>query len=92
MSWADSGHDSKGRAIGYACAAVCDSPGCGNPIDRGLAYACGGSHGEDEYSCGGYYCDEHVFNAVPAPGLRIRLCEACFIRLESVDEWSLDPL
>lgn len=33
--------------IGYAWEATCDHPGCEKQIDRGLAYACGGMHGNE---------------------------------------------
>ena len=59
MGWADCGTDRSGRPIGYAFDAVCDHPGCTKEIDRGISYACGGMHGEDEYSCEGYFCESH---------------------------------
>lgn len=60
MGWSDCGTDSKGRPIGYAHRATCDHPGCNKQIDRGLAYACGGIHGEDP-GCEGYFCGDHLF-------------------------------
>jgi hypothetical protein len=73
MGWANCGEDSAGRPIGYAFAATCDHPGCDKEIDRGLAYACGGMHGEgclggeDDIdweasypSCEKYFCYEHL--------------------------------
>lgn len=59
MGWANCGDDSNGRPIGYAHTATCDHPGCTKQIDRGLAYACGGMHG-DEYGCERYVCGEHT--------------------------------
>ena len=59
MGWANCGTDSKGRPIGYAHAATCDHPGCDAKIDRGLAYACGEMHGEDDGTCEGYFCEQH---------------------------------
>jgi hypothetical protein len=47
MGWANCGEDSRGRPIGYAWEATCDRPGCNAKIDRGLAYACGGMHGNE---------------------------------------------
>lgn len=62
MGWADCGKDSKGRNIGYAFSAKCDHPGCKTKIDRGLAYACGGMHGESgNGDCEGYFCGEHLY-------------------------------
>lgn len=60
MGWADCGTDSKGRPIGYAFEAVCDHPGCDTKIDRGVAHACGGMHGDEPFSCEGYFCSEHL--------------------------------
>lgn len=57
MGWARGHHN--GRQVGYAVAAKCDWPGCDAQINRGLAYACGGMHGEDEASCEGYFCEQH---------------------------------
>lgn len=59
MGWAHCGEDSKGRPIGYAIEATCDHPSCDEQIWRGVDSACGGMHGETEYSCERYYCDEH---------------------------------
>lgn len=60
MGWAFSMHE--GRRIGYGVVAKCDHPGCAEIIDRGLAYACGGEHGEDEPgTCAGYFCPSHLF-------------------------------
>lgn len=59
MGWANCGTDREGRPIGYAHEAVCDHDGCTKEIDRGLDFACGGMHGEDEYSCEKYFCWDH---------------------------------
>lgn len=84
MGWANCGEDSQGRPIGYAHEATCDHPGCDKPIDRGLAHACGGMHGD----CGGeacekYFCGDHLFYVDPeamsfnelSAG---QLCESCY--------------
>ena len=63
MGWGNCGLDSKGRPIGYTHEATCDHPGCDAKIDRGLSYVCGMMHGEDEWSCEGYFCPEHRFTA-----------------------------
>ena len=60
MGWANCGTDSRGRQIGYAHRGHCDEPGCHKRIDRGLAYACGGMHGEDVHYCEGYFCPDHL--------------------------------
>ncbi len=65
MGWGDCGEDSEGRPIGYVFEAVCDELECSEEIDRGLAHACGGIHGEDEYSCEQYFCPKHLFTFIP---------------------------
>lgn len=64
MGWSNCGLDSNGRPIGYVFAATCDFEGCEAKIDRGLGYACGGMHGEDDPpgSCEGYFCGKHEQN------------------------------
>jgi hypothetical protein len=78
MGWAHCGTDSDGREIGYSIQATCDhrwgAQKCRRKIDRGLAYACGGMHGEDEVSCEGYFCARHLYYA---PGIRPRVCRRC---------------
>jgi hypothetical protein len=67
-----------GREVGYSIAATCDHPGCKSVIDRGLAYACGGKHGETEYSCGGYFCAEHLSGWTETPqGKSKQVCAVC---------------
>jgi len=62
MGWANCGEDSKGRPIGYAHSAKCDHPGCKKEIDRGLANACGGMHGDcGGQACEGYFCSKHLY-------------------------------
>jgi hypothetical protein len=75
MGWAFCGQDSEGRDIGYGVPATCDHPECSEAIDRGLAYACGGMHGDlGDEGCEGYFCDEHL---IYAAGLRYPICAAC---------------
>lgn len=76
MGWAYCGKDSESREIGYAIKAICDNPSCTIKIDRGLAYACGGMHGKEEYYCEKYFCFKHLFYVdfvdIPYP-----ICEIC---------------
>lgn len=76
MGWANCGTDSKGRPIGYGFVAYCDHPGCGAKIDRGLAYACGGMHGDGgnngDFGCEGYFCTKHLVF-----GRKDQLCHSC---------------
>lgn len=60
MGWGNCGTDKRGRPIGYYHLGTCDHLGCNKAIDRGLAYACGGVHSEDEYSCDLYFCERHL--------------------------------
>lgn len=60
MGW-QIGYDSRwGRDIGYGVPATCDAPRCGQSIDRGLAYVCGGEPYGGEHGCGLYFCDAHL--------------------------------
>ena len=88
MGWANCGEDSKGRPIGYAHEGTCDEPGCTVAIDRGLSYACGGMHGEDEISCEGYFCSEHLYLDVTedeSGEVLPQLCMACIDLLEEYE-------
>lgn len=90
MSWSDCGTDSDGRPIGYGFEATCDHPGCNKKIDRGLAYACGGMHGNETWpvtsvrSCEGYFCYDHRTMVWPdgEDGDGILVCLACAKEIE----------
>lgn len=88
MGWSDCGTDSKGRPIGYGHQATCDHPGCEEVIDRGLGYACGGMHGEDEHSCDGYFCGNHASNYIPSANVSV--CDGCAKSLTDSAEWVED--
>lgn len=77
MGWANCGTDSNGRPIGYAHKATCDEPGCDAKIDRGLSFACGDMHGENE-GCEKYFCSAHL-NMVDVKDQDFinQLCPAC---------------
>jgi len=77
MGWANCGTDSRGRPIGYANRGRCDHPECGREIDRGVSYACGGMHGQNEYDCEGYFCLAHLELTDVPDGPPIFLCTAC---------------
>lgn len=63
---------------------MCDYPGCGASIDRGLAYACGGGvTGED--NCGLFFCNRHLFNVFGDGELRHPVCERCLEGRPSFD-------
>jgi hypothetical protein len=78
MGWGNCGTDSKGRKIGYYFTAKCDHKGCKRKIHRGLAYACGGDHGEGQFYCEGYFCEHHLRVAEPEQDECFQLCPACF--------------
>lgn len=77
MTWEESGKDSHGEPIGYEYECVCAHPGCERMIDRGAYYACGDIHGDSEYTCEKYFCDEHKNNSVIDNGNEIRICDEC---------------
>ena len=61
MGWSI-GFDSKwNRDIGYGVPATCDYPACGEVIDRGLAYVCGGEPYGGEHGCGLFFCEGHLW-------------------------------
>ena len=82
----ESGSDSTGRPIGYTHLAVCDHPECGEEIDRGLSYACGDMHGETEYGCELYFCEEHMIHTDVGEARCVPLCEKCVQEVEANDE------
>jgi hypothetical protein len=60
MGWSI-GYDTNWRRdIGYGVPAVCDQPGCGTAIDRGLSYVCGGEPYGGVHGCGLYFCESHL--------------------------------
>lgn len=72
MGWSI-GFDSKwNRDIGYGVLAICDHPGCGEAIDRGLAFVCGGEPYGGEHGCGLYFCGQHLLM-----GEQLPQCERC---------------
>ncbi len=72
------------RDVGYGVPATCDQPGCGERIDRGLGYVCGGQPFGGEHGCGLYFCEAH------GGGER---CERCYDDADpfdptpDVEEW-----
>lgn len=62
---------------GYAVTAPCDQPDCGTQIDCGLDALCGQSPGGDEFGCGQYFCDRHLYIAPDGEtGYRCLSCNA----------------
>lgn len=93
MGWGDCGTDSNGRPIGYVFPATCDHPGCTAEIDRGLSYACGDMHGDDEISCERYFCSEHRRHYIEdsETGRDVSVCEDCARAAIETGEFYDDP-
>jgi hypothetical protein len=76
MGWSI-GYDSNWkRDIGYGVPAYCDAPSCGEEIDRGLAYVCGGEPYGEPHGCGLFFCAKHLFHSMRKP----QRCNRCFYR------------
>lgn len=73
MGWAVGFDNNWNRDIGYGVPAICDFPGCGEEIDRGLGYVCGGGPYGGEHGCGLFFCDEHLYLTQEMP----QLCDRC---------------
>ncbi|MEU1088935.1 hypothetical protein ABZ401_19230 [Streptomyces sp. NPDC005892] len=65
---------------GYDVEAVCETTGCTEQIDRGLAYLCGNTPGGDEHGCGGYYCGQHLSFA--------NQCQPCYDAATKAATWT----
>ncbi|WP_433363901.1 hypothetical protein [Streptosporangium sp. CA-115845] len=61
---------------GYAVEDTCNRDGCEAKIDRGLGCLCGHTPGGDEFGCGHYFCEEHLF--VSMRDDEPQMCEPCF--------------
>jgi hypothetical protein len=59
MGWSIGYDENWKRDIGYGVPAYCDHPGCGEEINRGLSYVCGGEPYGGEHGCGLYFCSKH---------------------------------
>jgi hypothetical protein len=59
MGWSIGFDSTWNRDIGYGVPAICDHPGCGVKIDRGLSYVCGSDAYGGEAGCGLFFCGEH---------------------------------
>jgi len=72
MGWSIGFDSNWNRDIGYGVPATCDYPRCGEAIDRGLGYVCGGEPYGGEHGCGLYFCGEHLLLGGPR-----QQCERC---------------
>ena len=59
MGWSIGYDERWKRDVGYGVPSICDQPGCGMEIDRGLGYVCGGEPFGGESGCGLFFCDRH---------------------------------
>jgi hypothetical protein len=74
MGWAIGYVD--GRDVGYGVPATCEQPSCKKKIDRGLSYACGGFP-SNEYGCGLFFCEKHMFGYEDEYGEWHQACDVC---------------
>lgn len=72
MGWSVGFDSNWSRDIGYGVPAICDQPACGEAVDRGLGYVCGGEPYGGEDGCGLYFCGEHLTGGDPC-----QQCERC---------------
>jgi hypothetical protein len=77
MGWSVGFDTTWNRDIGYGVPAICDKPGCGKAIDRGLAYVCGGEPYGGEHGCGLYFCEEHRPGVIEYGKRWAAVCERC---------------
>jgi hypothetical protein len=77
MGWSVGFDANWGRDIGYGVPAICDRPGCGEVIDRGLSYVCGGEPYGGERGCGLYFCGKHLTRARQAGDRFVWVCGRC---------------
>ena len=74
MGWSVGYDEQWQRDIGYGVPAICDHPGCGAEIDRGLSFVCGGEPYGGEKGCGLYFCSKHLLYV---SSKRPQLCTRC---------------
>lgn len=93
MGWAV-GYDTQwSRDVGYGVPAICDFPGCGNAIDRGLGYVCGGQPYGGEHGCGLFFCWDSHLGYDERGDEAVQLCPACqegrkpYTPTPDTDEW-----
>lgn len=81
MGWAIGFDSNWKRDIGYGVPAICDHPGCGKEIDRGLSYVCGGEPYGGDVGCGLYFCSSHLAYVEDKEGNDVspQICECCVL-------------
>lgn len=78
MGWSVGYDDNWQRWIGYGVPAVCDQPGCGESIDRGLGRVCGGDVYGGDVGCGLFFCGHHLAHSTDDDECGVR-CERCWL-------------
>ena len=86
MGWSIGWDSSWQRDVGYGVPAICDHPGCGAAIDRGLGYVCGGDPFGGEQGCGLYFCELHL-GGIPQRCGRCLNDQEPFTPTADVSEW-----
>ena len=72
---------------------TCNHLGCRKEVAQTTENLCGGHTGEDEYSCGQYFCRTHLGTAVLIDdGQIIYVCDKCEDYLIDAGEWYKDPI
>lgn len=89
MGWSIGYDHNHERDIGYGVPAICDHPDCGEEIDRGLAYVCGGEPYGGESGCGLYFCGSHLLWKQSAKKF---VCDRCLVEAETYYDPKPDTL
>lgn len=77
MGWSIGYDENWKRDIGYGVPSLCDHPGCGAPIDRGLSYVCGDDAYGGDHGCGLFFCPKHLEYTEVEDGCCPQLCAVC---------------
>jgi len=97
VGWAVGYDENWKRDVGYGVPAICDHPGCGEEINRGLGYVCGDQPFGGEHGCGLFFCSKHRHHRLVDPddddGDVAMFCERCpggepFEPTPDTDEWT----
>lgn len=87
MGWSLGYDENWKRDIGYGVPSMCDHPGCGTLIDRGISHVCGYQPYGGERGCGLFFCAKHLTPFA-------HLCERCeegkdpFTPTIDTEEWT----
>ena len=73
MGWEIGYDEFRERFVGYGVPAYCEHPDCGEEINRGLAFVCGGEPYGGVRGCGLFFCYKHLIIHARLP----QLCERC---------------